>query len=72
MAEPIVSPPHYTFQDVEHLDPDLHPGELAHGEWIRMTRGTVRHGKVAANAVRIVGRYLDAHPIGELLTADPE
>lgn len=71
MAEPAVRPQQMTFEQAALLDPDRQPGELVNGEWVPVTRAGARHGKVVARAVRILGRFLDDHPLGELLAADP-
>lgn len=71
MAEPAVRPQPMTFEQAALLDPDRQPGELVDGEWVPVTRASARHGKVVARVVRILGRFLDDHPLGELLAADP-
>lgn len=38
-----------TFEAAAALDADVHPGEIAQGVWIPMTRGTWRHGEVVLN-----------------------
>jgi hypothetical protein len=60
-----------TFAEAAKLDADRQPGELDLGKWIPLTRNTWRHGQLAANVCRILGRYLDVHQGWSLSIGDP-
>jgi len=59
-----------TFEDVREFDPDEYPGELERGEWIPLTRPGMGHGKVMARIAAVLDRYLEEHPVGEVVCGD--
>jgi Uma2 family endonuclease len=60
-----------TFADAASLDPDEQAGELDAGRFELMTRGTWRHGAVAANIVVLLKTYAKQNPGWSVATADP-
>ncbi|MFN3476891.1 MAG: Uma2 family endonuclease [Candidatus Methylomirabilales bacterium] len=49
---------------------DIGPCELVKGELIMMSPTGARYGKIAAKITRIVGTYVEAHPLGVVCTAE--
>lgn len=51
--------------------PDLgYPNELVRGKIVRMNVPYFQHGKYCSRIDRIVGRYVDEHDLGQLVTND--
>jgi hypothetical protein len=58
-------------EDLEHVPEDGCQYELWRGELIRMLPSQIRHGTDAGQLAIKLGAYLEVHPIGRLLVAEP-
>ena len=61
----------WTFERAAALDPDVSPGEIVEGEFVPMSRGTYRHGGIAARIVYLLMRHLEDNPGWFVATNDP-
>jgi Uma2 family endonuclease len=60
-----------TFDDAARLDPDEHGGEIDHGAWKPVTRGTWRHGEIVAKVTFLLQLYAREHSGWSVATGDP-
>lgn len=59
-----------TVEEYQRLpDPGI-PTELVQGKVVRMNPPTPRHGQVCMRIARVLDRYLEEHPLGELVSND--
>jgi Uma2 family endonuclease len=71
MAELIPQPVRLSFEDAAQLDPDEFSGELVNGEWVPVTRSTIRHGEVAVNVSTAFKLYARKHREWGVASNDP-
>jgi Uma2 family endonuclease len=60
-----------TFAEAAAIDPDEHPGEVEHGVWKPVTRGTWRHGEIALRIGVLLYLYARENPGWSVSTCDP-
>jgi Uma2 family endonuclease len=60
-----------TFAEAATIDPDEHPGEVEEGVWKPVTRGTWRHGEIAARVTFLFSLYARDNPGWSISTCDP-
>lgn len=57
-----------TAEELMNLDDDSHRHELIKGELLTMPPPQAEHGRVAANLTMLLGPYIKAHRLGDVLT----
>lgn len=60
-----------TVEDLRQISEDEKPGELVRGEWVEVSRPTLRHGDLMAQIVFLLRLYLQRNPIGRVVCGDP-
>jgi Uma2 family endonuclease len=60
-----------TFEEAAAVDADEYPGEVDHGKWVPVTRGTWRHGTVVVNIAVLLKQYAKANGGWSVSAADP-
>ncbi len=60
-----------TFEEAALLDPDEHPGEIDHGVFKPMPKGTWRHGEIVVRVAVLLQLYARQNPGWSVAAADP-
>lgn len=71
MAQRAWSAKRMTFEEAARLDPDEQAGEIDHGEWKPVTKGTWQHGRIVANVTFVLRLYTREHPGWIVASGDP-
>jgi Uma2 family endonuclease len=59
-----------TSEEFQRLPDDGVPKELVRGKVVRLNIPGARHGQICGKIMRILGRFLDVHDLGHLLSND--
>ncbi len=70
MAQVQVETKKMTLEEVKRLNPDEQPGELVRGVFVPMSRPTVQHGRLMARIARLLGNFVEARRLGEVIVGD--
>jgi Uma2 family endonuclease len=67
---PTVAEALFTAEEYRDLPDNGQPTELVRGRIVALNMPAPRHGQICVKVVRLVGRYLDDHDIGQLVSND--
>jgi Uma2 family endonuclease len=60
-----------TFEEAARLDPGEQAGEIDHGEWRPVTRGTWKHGEIVSRVSFLLQLYAREHAGWSISSGDP-
>ncbi len=61
-----------TIEDLRQISEEEQPGELVRGEWIEVSRPTLRHGDLMVQIVFLLRLYLQRNPIVRVVCGDTD
>jgi Uma2 family endonuclease len=70
MAQVQIETKKMTLEEAKQLNPDEQPGELVQGVFVPMSRPTIQHGRLMARIARLLGNFVEAKGLGEVIVGD--